>query len=229
MTLRQLLIFVLVAVTSELMAHGGDSVKWYDRVQQLDEVTVLSRNNRYSRRENPAVDLMRRVIAAKRRTELSRSDYYCYNRYQKLTLAMNDVSSDELTNGVFSKIPETFKQVELCPYNNKLIMPLTVCETFTQQAYRRSPRAERTIMRGERSEGINRVFQSGELITASLKDFFTDIDIYDDHIPLLQHRFMSPLSSGAIGFYRFFIIDTLAVASDRCIRVRFVPDRKSVV
>lgn len=226
MTLRLLLIFVLFAVNSELMAHGGDSVKWYDRVQQLDEVTVLSRNNRYSRRDNPTVDLMRRVIAAKRRTELSRSDYYCYNRYQKLTLAMNDVSSDELTNGVFSKIPETFRQVELCPYNNKLIMPLTVCETFTQQAYRRSPRAERTIMRGERSEGINRVFQSGELITASLKDFFTDIDIYDDHIPLLQHRFMSPLSSGAIGFYRFFIIDTLAVASDRCIRVRFVPENR---
>lgn len=202
---------------------GADTLRWYERVQQLDEVTVHSSRRRYSRRDNPAVDLMRRVIAARRATDLSRHDHYYYNKYQKITMSVNDVGTDDLSKGVFGKIPETFRQVELCPYNNRMILPLTVTETLTAHAYRRRPRASRTILRASRSEGINRVFTSGELITASLKDFFTDIDIYKDHIPLLQHRFVSPIGSGAIGFYRFFIIDTTAVAADRCIRVRFVP------
>lgn len=222
----RLLIVLLLAVAADTVygRGGGDSVRWYDRVQQLDEVTVLSTRRSYSRRDNPAVELMRRVIAAKRHTRLSAHDYYSYSRYRKLTLAVNDVSNDDLRDGVFSKLPETYRQVEFCPYNNRLIMPLTVSETFTQQTFRRRPHSERTIVRGERSEGIDRILRSGELITAALKDFFADIDIYEDHIPLLQRRFLSPIADGAIGFYRFFIIDTVAVETDRCIRVRFVPE-----
>lgn len=202
----------------------GDTLRWYERVQHLDEVTIHSSRRRYNRRNNPAVELMRRVIAAKRNTDLSRRDHYYYNKYQKITMSVNDVDAEDLSEGMFSKIPGTFRQVELCPYNNKMILPLTVTETFSSHVYRRNPRAGRTILRAERSEGINRIFQSGELITASLKDFFTDINIYNDHIRLLQHRFVSPIGNGAIGFYRFFIIDTTAVAADRCIRVRFVPE-----
>lgn len=231
MTPRRLLISVLLAVAA-LTASActetarRDTVKWYDRVQQLDGITVMSSRRGYSRHDNPAVELMRRVIAAKRRTRMSAHDYYCYNRYRKLTMAVNDVDNAKMSAGVFSRLPGAFRQVEFCPYNNRLIMPLTVSETFTQQVYRRHPHAERTIVRGERSDGIDRIFRSGELITAALKDFFADVDIYDDHIPLLQRRFVSPIADGAIGFYRFFIVDTVAVDTDRCIRVRFVPENR---
>lgn len=202
----------------------GDSVRWYDRVRRLDEVTVTTRRGRYSRKNNPAVELMRKVIAAKRRHDLSNHDHYSYDKYQKLTLAANDIRIEDLTSGMLSKIPDVFRQVELCPYNDKLILPVMVTETMTQKVFRRHPHEEREITKGERADGVNNAFQSGDLLVAALKDFFTDIDISDEQIRLLQHRFTSPISRDAIGFYRFYITDTLAVGGDVCTHLSFVPN-----
>ena len=49
--------------------------------QQLAEVTVKAKRQRYSRKDNPAVELMRRVVAAKKKTDLKTNDYYHYNKY----------------------------------------------------------------------------------------------------------------------------------------------------
>ena len=48
---------------------------------QLENVTVRGKRNRYSRKDNPAVELMRRVIAAKKKTHLDNHDFYQYNKY----------------------------------------------------------------------------------------------------------------------------------------------------
>lgn len=232
MTVRRLLtVLVLAVVVTGVRArtageNSGDSVKWYNTVQRLREVTVKTSRKRYSRKNNPAVELMKKVIAAKRRTKLSNRDYYSYSKYQKLTLATNDVSPEELTTGLLSKIPDVFKQVELCPYNQKLILPVMVTETVQRHIYRRQPHCERDITLGERADGINTMFSSGDLIVTALKDFFTDVDIYDDQIRLLQHPFTSPISRDAIGFYRFYIVDTLDVSGDRCIHLSFLPNNQ---
>ena len=86
---------------------------------QLQNVTVTGRRNRYSRRNNPAVELMRRVIAAKKKTDLANHDFYQYNKYQKLTLAFNELSPQDVENGIFGKKQWVLDQLELCPYNNK--------------------------------------------------------------------------------------------------------------
>ena len=205
-------------------AMPADSLKWYERVQQLDEIMVRSDKKKYSRKANPAVELMRKVIAARRDTRLSAHDYYHYCKYRKLTMAVNDISHDDFEKGMFAGIPGFFRQVELCPHNNKLILPVVVTEAYTQETFRKDPRDSKTIVRGYRSEGINKVFRSGELITAALADFFPDIDIYDNRIRLLQQSFTSPIGDDALRFYRFTIVDTLSVGADRCVRLRFMPD-----
>lgn len=204
-------------------ATAADSLKWYQRVQQLGGITVRSAGGGYGRRDNPAVELMRKVIAARRRTDLDRMDYYRYGKYQKLTMAVNDIGYKDLDKGIFGKLPGVYRQVELCPYNNKLIIPVIMTERLTQEVYRKRPHGRKTIVLGERDEGINRIFSAGELIVALLKDFFPAVDIYDDQIPLLQQRFTSPISGDAIRFYRYAIADTLTIGEDRCVRVRFAP------
>ena len=203
---------------------SADTLKWYERVQQLDGITVRSAGSRYSRRGNPAVALMRKVIAARRRNDLSAHDYYRYGKYQKLTMAVNDIGQADLERGILAKLPGVYRQIELCPYNNKLILPAVMTESVTQEVYRKNPADRKTIVVGERSDGINKIFQSGELIVATLKDFFPAVDIYDDRIRMLQHRFTSPIGSDAIRFYRFSIADTMQVGGDRCIRLRFTPE-----
>ena len=209
---------------------SGDSEKLFVSLRQdakaLKEVTVKKKRTRYSRKNNPAVELMKRVIANKKQTNLALHDYYQYQKYQKLTLALNDVNPEVLSNPKLSKFPWLLKQVETNQLTGKLILPLSVDETVTQKIYRRSPRDEKSIVKGQRSSGINDFFQTGEILNTVTKDVFTDINIYDDQVRILQHPFMSPISDGAISFYRFYIEDTLAIDRDSCIHLHFLPNNQ---
>ena len=192
----------------------------------LNEVTVKKKRTRYSRKNNPAVELMKRVIANKKRTNLDLRDYYQYNKYQKLTLAFNDVNPEMLTDPKYKKFPWLIDQVEVNKLTNKLILPVSVDETVIQKVYRRNPHDEKNIVKGQRSAGINDFFQTGEILNTVTKDIFTDINIYDDQVRILQHPFMSPISDGAISFYRFYIEDTLTVDRDSCIHLHFLPNNQ---
>ena len=193
-------------------------------LQQLQTVVVRSKRRRYSRKNNPAVELMRKVIEHKRLTDLSNKDYYQYNKYQKLTLAANDVTPEKLEHSVFRKKKFIADQVETCPYNNKLILPVSVDETVTKRLYRRHPHDEKNIIIGQNSSGVGDLFQTGDIMNTMLKDVFTDVNIYDDQVRLLQRPFTSPIGRGAIGFYRFYIEDTVQVQRDSCIHLHFVPN-----
>ena len=192
----------------------------------LKEVTVHSKRSRYKRKNNPAVELMRKVIANKKVTDLSRKDYYQYMKYQKLTLALNDMKMETLASPKISKYKWITDQVETCPQTGKLILPASVDETVTQKIYRRSPHAEKEIVKGQRSTGINDFFQTGDILNTVSKDVFTDVNIYDDQVRILQHPFTSPISDGAISFYRYYIEDTLLVERDSCIHLHFLPNNQ---
>ncbi len=201
-----------------------DTGRWYNRTHQLQEVTVKGGRSKYSRKNNPAVELMKKVVAAKKRSSLHNRDFYSCDKYQKITLAVNDVTPSELQKSLIGKIPGVVDLVEACPYNGKLILPVTFTETATRHIYRRKPREERDVVVGERTDGISNMMQSGEILAAALKDFFTDVDIYDDQIRLFQHPFTSPIGKDAVAFYRFYIQDTLSVDRERCIHLHFSPN-----
>ena len=194
--------------------------------RSLKEVTVHSKRTRYKRKNNPAVELMRKVIAHKKATDLSRRDYYQYMKYQKLTLALNDMKLETLHSPKISKYNWIINQVETCEQTGKLILPASVDETVTQKIYRRSPHAEKEIVKGQRSAGINDFFQTGDILNTVSKDVFTDVNIYDDQVRLLQHPFTSPISDGAISFYRYYIEDTLLIDRDSCIHLHFLPNNQ---
>ena len=192
--------------------------------KQLQGIVVKAkRRHKYSRKDNPAVELMRRVIAAKKQTHLENHDYYQYDKYQKVTMGINNLTPDELEGSMFKKAPWLLDQVETCPYNNKLILPISVDETLTQHLYRKTPRDEKDIVLGQSTKGISKLIQTGEALNTIVKDLFKDINLYDDQIDLLQKRFPSPIGSTAISFYHFYIDDTVYVNQDQCIRLQFMP------
>lgn len=195
--------------------------------RKLNEVVVKSkRKNKYSRKDNPAVELMKRVVAAKKKTDLENYDFYQYNKYQKITLAVNDITSEELESDLFKKRQWLINQIETCPYNNKLILPISVDETVTQHLYRKQPKARKEIVKGQSSTGVNQLIETGNILNTMLKDIFTDIDLYDDQIRLLQYPFTSPIGKDAVAFYRFYIEDTVYVGPDRCYHLQFTPNNQ---
>lgn len=219
-----------VGYKSRTYTVDGDMEKLFVSLREdnraLKEVTVHSKRGRYKRKNNPAVELMKKVIANKKATDLSRRDYYQYTKYQKLTLALNDMKLETLNSPKISKYNWIINQVETCEQTGKLILPASVDETVTQKIYRRSPHAEKEIIKGQRSAGINDFFQTGDILNTVSKDVFTDVNIYDDQVRLLQHPFTSPISDGAISFYRYYIEDTLLIDRDSCIHLHFLPNNQ---
>ena len=195
-------------------------------VKNLQEVTIKKKRTRYSRKNNPAVELMKKVIAQKKLTDLKKRDFYQYQKYQKLTLALNDMKPEMLENPKYAKYPWLINQIEMNPQTGKLILPVSVDETVLQKIYRRSPHDEKEIVKGQKSSGINDFFETGDILNTVAKDIFTDVNIYDDQIRILQHPFTSPIGSGAISFYRYYIEDTLKVDRDSCIHVHFLPNNQ---
>ncbi len=187
------------------------TIKLYPDDFLLGEVVVKKQKINYKRKNNPAVELMRKVIANKKLSDIRLKDFYHYDKYEKHTFSYNDVEKSSLA--------------EVCPETGKLIIPIMVDETVSEENYRRSPRASKTVIKAKRNDGFQNMLSSGQMLTDFVKDIFTDVDIYKDNVRVLQHPFISPIStSEAIGFYHYYIQDTIKVDGERCIDVAFVPN-----
>ena len=218
--------YVSKSITINASTKKNFNVKLKPDTKALKEVVVKTKRKRYSRKNNPAVELMKKVIDAKKRTDLDNRDYYQYNKYQKITLALNDITPEKLEDPKMKKKPWLKDQVEKCEYNGKLILPVSVDETVTQKIYRKHPHSEKNIVKGQNSTGVNDLFQTGDILNTVLKDVFTDVNINDDQIRLLQYPFTSPIGKDAIAFYRFYIMDTLYVERDKCFHLHFLPNNQ---
>lgn len=191
----------------------------------LDEAVVSVKKKRYSRKDNPAVAFMRKVIAAKKSSDLKQHDFYSYDKYSRMTFAFNEVTDKIFQEGKFKKMPFLKNHVETLTETGKLILPISVDETVSQQIYRKATDTEKTIIKGKRSNGLNDLFYTGNILATVLQDCFTDVNIYEDEVRLLQYPFISPISSSsALGFYRYFLADTLEVDSVKCLEVTFTPN-----
>ena len=218
--------YVSKSITITASTKQNFNVKLKPDTKALKEVVVKTKRRRYSRKNNPAVELMKKVVEAKKRTDLDNRDYYQYNKYQKITLALNNFTPETLEDPKMKKKPWLKDQVEKCEYNGKLILPVSVDETVTQKIYRKHPHSEKNIVKGQNSTGVNDLFQTGDILNTVLKDVFTDVNIYDDQIRLLQYPFTSPIGKDAVAFYRFYIMDTLYVERDKCIHLHFLPNNQ---
>ncbi|WP_321480002.1 DUF5686 family protein [uncultured Bacteroides sp.] len=190
---------------------------------QLSEVVVKPKKEKYSRKNNPAVDFMRKVISHKSAQKLEENDYYQYDKYEKMKTSINDVTPESLKKGIYKKFSFLANQVEVSPKTNKMILPIAIEETASQIIYRKDPKNLKTIIKGMNSSGVNELFSTGDMLSTILKDVFSDVNIYDNNIRLLQTPFVSPISKSAISFYKFYLMDTVMVDKHECVHLTFVP------
>lgn len=110
----------------------------------LSTAVVTGKKEKYSRKNNPAVELMKKVIAAKKKSNLKEQhDYYSINKYTKMTLAFNEVTDKVFEEGKFKRLPFLKEHVEVCNETGKLILPISVDETVTQLIYRKTRKRKR--------------------------------------------------------------------------------------
>ena len=190
----------------------------------LQGVTVTSRRTRYSRKNNPAVELMRKVIANKKNSDLHSKDFFTYTKYEKMTFSLNEVSDKVFDEGEYKRFAFLKDHVERSPQTGKLILPLTVDETLSEIYYRKDPKSEKQVIKGESSKGVTELVNTGEILTTTLKDVFTDVNIYENECRLLQYPFKSPIANSAISFYRYYLQDTIYIENEKVVEVGFLPN-----
>ncbi len=192
----------------------------------LSGVTVSAKKTRYSRKNNPAVELMKKVIAHKKMSDLHAKDFFSYTKYEKMTFSLNEVSDKVFDEGEYKRFAFLKDHVETSPQTGKLILPLTVDEMLSEIYYRKDPKSEKQVIKGESNKGVTELVNTGEILTTTLKDIFTDVDIYENECRLLQYPFRSPIADNAISFYRYYLQDTLFIDQDKVVDVGFLPNNQ---
>lgn len=191
---------------------------------ELREVVV--RKQKYSKKNNPAVDFVNRIKKQSALTDPLRNDYYSYTKYECITLALNDFSIDKDDKGIMGRIPDLRQHIDTSEVSGKPILNIAIKEKSSQMLNRHEPRSTKEIIRGVRSEGIDEIADQSSM-QVFFQDVMREIDLYGNDINLLQNRFVSPLSRIAPDFYKFYLTDTVQVDDERCIVLSFYPHNKS--
>ena len=191
---------------------------------EISEVVVKPKREKYTRKDNPAVELIKKVIAHKNDNRIEAKPEYQTEVYEKLSLSLDNFNPNLDKNKFLKKFKFIKNYLDTSEFNGKPILTVSVREKLSDFYYRKSPKAEKTIVRAKRMQGIDKTLDDGGGITSNLEEIFKSINIFDNNIPILLNRFVSPLSSTlATTYYHYYIMDTLDVGGDKCVDLAFVP------
>lgn len=188
----------------------------------LSEVVVKKKKDKYSKKNNPAVEFMEKLRARRNLYDPKNHEYYSYDKHTKINLGLNDFSEQEKKNWVTKKFSFIFDYLDTSEVSGKPILNVSVKEKISKEYYRKSPHSEKEYVTGKKSAGIDEVFDQ-ESIQRLLEDVFREIDIFQNDITIMANRFVSPLSSIGVNFYKYYLTDTIPVDGVKCIELSFVP------
>jgi hypothetical protein len=179
------------------------------------------RESRYRRRDNPAVELAKNVIAHKEQNHIHNAGMFSSKDYDKLVLSLDDFHVNFDSSHFWRRFPFFEKYVDTLEAGRTPVLPVSLLEQDEQTYYEAGK--TRTLVRKRRLMGLAEFLDKGAT-GENIKAVFADFDICDDNIPILMNRFISPLSSPlATTFYKYYISDTLSVDGTECIDLTFVP------
>jgi hypothetical protein len=191
---------------------------------ELGDVVVRPKRIRYSRRNNPAVDLIRKVIERKDENRIEASDQYQMEIYDRLTLAFAKTDSSIEKDILVRKLPFIRNYLDTSALTGNPVLTLSIREQISDYYYRRSPRSAKTIVRASRHEGLDRMIDDSGILAGNLDEILRGVNIFDNDVNILLNRFVSPLSSVlGLTYYKYYILDSLKIGADSCVMLAFAP------
>lgn len=189
----------------------------------LEEVVIKPKKNKYSKKNNPAVELMQRVRADRSAQDPFQLPDYSYDRYDKTVIGLNDYKGylpgeDGKVKGKFRGLAEL---VDTGLWTGKRILDISMKETVATHITNSSG-AGKEVIRARRSNGIDKSLND-DYTRAVFEDLLREVDVYANDIPVMRNRFVSPLSAIGADFYKYFITDTVLIGTDRCVELTFAP------
>jgi hypothetical protein len=191
--------------------------------EMLTAAVVEVKREKYSNKNNPAVDLIRKMIANKDNNRIESHDYYEYDKYEKLELGLNDFIVDSLQNKkTYRRLRVVFNHLDSSEITGKMVLPVFFKESSSSVYYRKSPESKKEYINATRMVDLHEVIDM-ESIENYVTDIFGNVNVYDNEIMLFDNKYMGPLSPFAPNYYRFHIIDTVLIDNTSCIQLSFFP------
>lgn len=197
-------------------------IKLVPKEIELGEVIIKPGKEKYTKKNNPAVDFVNRLRHQSKDSSPEDEDFYSYDKYEKTLIALNDFKGN-FDEGFLSKKMKFLKNyVDTSNWTGLTLLDLILKEKLSTRIISKSPKADKEITTAYYSRGADEIMNQ-ENMRILLEDVVREIDIYKPDITILQNRFVSPLSPLGPDFYKYYLSDTVYIGNEKCVELTFVP------
>ena len=187
----------------------------------LEEVVIFS--GKQSKKNNPAIDILRKIWENRRANGVRKFKQYTYDKYEKLEFDLNTIDSGLINSRTFRGMEFIFDQVDTSRITGNTYLPLFINEAFSKVYGDNIINKETEVLEGNKNSG----FENNQTFIELIKDLYADFDIYDNHLKFFNVAFTSPLSKTGINVYNYVLLDSAYLGDKWCYNIIYYPRRKN--
>lgn len=188
---------------------------------ELKEVIVYT--GKTSKKNNPAIDILRKIWERRRKNGLKMFKQYEYDKYEKVEFDLNTIDSAFMNSKVFKGMEFVFDQIDTSRITGKTYLPIFINETLSEMYGDNETKKTKEITKANKNSG----FGSGDGVNAFIKDLYADYDIYNNYLKFFDKDFVSPLSRTGINVYNYVLNDSMFIDNKWCYNIVYYPRRKN--
>lgn len=188
--------------------------------QELKEVVLYA--GKMPKKNNPAIDILRKIWERRRKNGLRMFKQYQYDKYEKVEFDMNSIDSAFMKNKLFKGMEFMFKYVDTSSVTGKTYLPVFINESIGKVYGDNTSNSKKEVTEANKNSG----FSNNQQIIAFVKDLYADYDIYDNYLKFFDKDFVSPLSRTGINVYNYVLADSSFIEKKWCYNIVFYPRRK---
>ena len=189
--------------------------------ETLKEVVVF--RGKTSKKNNPALDILRKIWERKRKNGLYQFNQYQMEKYEKVEFDMNTIDSAFMKNKIFKGMEFVFQHVDTSKVTGKTYLPIFINESLSDVYGDNSHKKTKEKLKANKTSG----FEGNQQILSFLKDLYSDYSIYNNHLTFFDKSFTSPLSKTGIDVYNYVLRDSAYIDNKKCYNILFYPRRKN--
>ncbi len=189
--------------------------------QQLKEVVIYT--GKQPKKNNPAIDLLRKIWAKKRENGLRKFKQYQYDKYEKIEFDLNTIDSALMQSKIFKGLEFIFDDLDTSRITGKTYLPFFLSEKFSRVYGDNLLNKEKENVLGNKNSG----FEGNQSVTAFVEDLYSDYNIYDNYLKFFDKSFTSPLSKTGIDVYNYVLNDSTFIDNKWCYHIIYYPRRKN--
>lgn len=190
---------------------------------ELSEVEITPEKERYRKKDNPAVELINLLIAKKKEENPEANQYVSKDRYEKFVVALDNFNEEKQQQLLFRKFDFLKNYIDTSLVSGKPILNISIRELAATDYFQQKPERRKRVVSGRNWVGIDDFMDAAE-IQAAVEETLVDLDIFSEKVIILRNEFVSPLSTIAPSYYKFYLMDTIIVDGVECSDLAFVPN-----